>query len=449
MMRLYLSLAVAIIAFASCQKDVEVNITPKPQVSVETTSTRSYDEALKVAEDAIELLEGENTRSAKKRIIKRSEGQTVIRPVTRGSEATEEPIMYVFNYENDEGFAIVAADRSQQPLIAVTEQGNYTYGEPTGVEPFDILIEEVATTLSFGPPATPTPTPNPNLPLDPRPIYYVDTVDIFTRVDPLLTTKWGQRGIYNDLCLNDQSQECPAGCVATALAQIMAYNRHPSQIQITFDGDYYGDILYLNWTDILKHTWSYGLHTGCTSEHNNISILFREIGERVDMEYTPSGSSTYETDALNFLKQIGFTAAKLTNGMSYALTQLNLREGKPVYMRGERYVATSGSYIGHGWVADGVHDREYGTNTYELNPNYDPSIIYNNPEPEYIITESNIQIERMLHFNWGYDGECNGWFATDNICMIEAVEYDDNAYNSIYDRDYKYSMSIIYDISIW
>lgn len=447
MMRLYLSLAVAIIAFASCQKDVEVNITPKPQVSVETTSTRSYDEALKVAEDAIEILEGKNTRSAKKRIIKRSEGQTVIRPVTRGSEATEEPIMYVFNYENDEGFAIVAADRSQQPLIAVTEQGNYTYGEPTGVEPFDILIEEVATTLSFGPPATPT--PKPNTPLDPRPAHYVDTVDIFTRVDPLLTTKWGQYDIYNDLCYNKQSQECPAGCVATALAQILAYNRHPTQMQITFEGDYYGDILYLDWTNILKHTCYSFIHTECASEHNNISILFREIGERVDMEYTLDGSSAYTTNALNFLKQVGFTSAKISDGMSYALTKLNLREGKPVYMRGECYDTTDNSYKGHAWVVDGVHDREYGTQTYELNPNYDPSIIYNNPEPEYFITDSNIQIERMLHFNWGYNGTCNGWFSTDNICMIEAVEYDDSPGNSDYDRDYKYLMRIIYDISIW
>ena len=56
----------------------------------------------------------------------------------------------------------------------------------------------------------------------------------------------------------------------------------------------------------------------------------------------------------------------------------------------------------------------------------------------------------MLHFNWGYNGDCNGWFATDNICMKDGVEYDSYyTYYDDYDRDYKYSMSVIYDISIW
>ena len=151
MKRLLLSLAVVVVAAASCQKDFVYNDNVKEKESVELTATRSYDEALKIAEDALSLLDGIETRSGKKRVIKSAEGQTVMRPVTRGSETTEEPIMYVFNNENDEGFTIVAADRSQQPLIAVTEQGNYTYGEPTGVEPFDLLMEDVATTLSINP----------------------------------------------------------------------------------------------------------------------------------------------------------------------------------------------------------------------------------------------------------------------------------------------------------
>ena len=447
MKKIILTLAVVAVAAASCQKDFVYNDNVKEKESVEITATRSYDEALKIAEDALSLIDGVETRSGKKRVIKRAEGQTVLRPVTRGSETAEEPIMYVFNNENDEGFTVVAANRSQQPLIAVTEQGNYTYGEPTGVEPFDLLMEDVATTLSFNPPFIPTP----DIPLIPKPGLYVDTVDKFVRVNPLLTTKWGQHGIYNALCYNQQSQKCPAGCVATALAQILAFHKHPSQIQVTFDGDYYGDTIYLDWTKILKHTHNNCVHTECASVHNNISILFREIGERVDMDYDPEeGSGTTDAEALDFLRAIGFTSAKLTDGMSYALTKIQLQDGNPVYMSGSRYDAETNKYIGHAWVADGVHDREYGTKTYVSNPNYDPSIIYNNPEPEYILAEWDIVTERMLHFNWGFDGDCNGWFATDNICMKDGVEYDSYySYYDFYDRDYKYSMSVIYDISIW
>ena len=116
MKRLLLSLAVVVVAAASCQKDFVYNDILKEKDGVELTATRSYDEALKIAEDALSLLDGVETRSGKERVIKRTEGQTVMRPVTRGSETTEEPIMYVFNNENDEGFTIVAADRSQQQI---------------------------------------------------------------------------------------------------------------------------------------------------------------------------------------------------------------------------------------------------------------------------------------------------------------------------------------------
>ena len=133
MKKFYLLLATVAVAATSCQKDVVYNDTPQQNQSIElvNSNTRSYEEALAIAEDAITLLEGDDTRSTTKRVIKRNEGQIVMRPVTRGGEASEEPMMYVFNNEDNQGFTIVAADRSQQPLIAVTEYGNYTYGEST------------------------------------------------------------------------------------------------------------------------------------------------------------------------------------------------------------------------------------------------------------------------------------------------------------------------------
>lgn len=89
MKKIILTLAVVAVAAASCQKDFVYNDNVKEKESVELTATRSYDEALKIAEDALSLLEGVDTRSTKKRVIKRTEGQTVMRPVTRGSETTE------------------------------------------------------------------------------------------------------------------------------------------------------------------------------------------------------------------------------------------------------------------------------------------------------------------------------------------------------------------------
>ena len=102
MKRCFCILALGAIVFASCQREEVFVDRPnevKSDVLVVDTKTRSYDEALAIAEDALKLLEGDETRSTNKRVIKRSEGQTVMRPVTRGSETEEEPIMYVFNID--------------------------------------------------------------------------------------------------------------------------------------------------------------------------------------------------------------------------------------------------------------------------------------------------------------------------------------------------------------
>ena len=121
MKKLFVSLVMVVVAVTSCQKEYVSNDAPKQNQSVElpSSNTRSYDEALAIAEDALKLLEGDDTRSTTQRVIKRNEGQTVMRPVTRGGEVNEEPIMYVFNNEDNQGFTIIAANR-----VATTYCGN-------------------------------------------------------------------------------------------------------------------------------------------------------------------------------------------------------------------------------------------------------------------------------------------------------------------------------------
>lgn len=71
MKKLLVSLAAVAVAVTSCQKDVVYNDVPEQNQSVEiaNSNTRSYEEALAIAEDALTLLEGDETRSATKRVI--------------------------------------------------------------------------------------------------------------------------------------------------------------------------------------------------------------------------------------------------------------------------------------------------------------------------------------------------------------------------------------------
>ena len=442
MKRIFCILAFGAIVFASCQREevfVDRPSDVKSDVLVVDTKTRSYDEALAIAEDALKLLEGKETRSTTKRVIKRSEGQTVMRHVTRGSETEEEPIMYVFNNEDNQGFTVVAADRSQQPLIAVTEYGNYTFGKPTGVEPFDLLMEDVVTTLSFNPPTL----IDPEIPLDPTPGCYFDTVDIYERMDPLIATKWHQEGIFGNECTNGVS-----GCAATAFGQIMAYHGYPASITLTHNNN---TNLSLDWDNIRRIITGNEIFLRDREPKEQIGLLLREIGERMNMYYDNDRSVSGATsqNILRGIRNLGYSAASInentTVGLDFFELKYNIGNGFPVIVLGVRE-----GNIGHAWIADGIHRREYAIYMYVTNPNYDPTIIYNNPEPPYILGEITDQVfERLVHYNWGRpNGSCNGWFTTSCYSLDDAESYDNNQSNnhagSIY--NYCYDIVIISDI---
>ena len=93
---------------------------------------RTYAEALAIAQDAVGML-GENcaTRSGKSRSVNTSDVQYIVSSFSTRSAGVPDTLMYIFNYEDNAGFAVVSANRATEGLIAVTEQGNYSVGKET------------------------------------------------------------------------------------------------------------------------------------------------------------------------------------------------------------------------------------------------------------------------------------------------------------------------------
>lgn len=451
MKRLLLSWTVVAVAATSCQKEVVYNDTPVQNQSVELVNscTRSYDEALAIAEDALKLLEGEETRSTTRRVIKRNEGQTVKRPVTRGSETSDEPIMYVFNNEDNQGFTIVAADRSRDPLIAVTELGSYTYGEPTGVEAFDAYMGGVTRQIII--PDNPT---LPDLPLVPTPIYIMDTIRYdYTKVGPLLKTKWGQGGVYARETIMGR-----VGCGPVAIAQIMAYYRYPRTLELTYKNP--STTITLNWIDILKHSIGEGvsgpfsLHYACDCgcDYVDMAQLLREVGERAgidygyDADYGGADIRIDMNDACSALIQLGYTATKfdpLFPEYQFYYTEMiaDLQKSRPVLLRGW----DSTLQEGHIWVADGYYYIDSEIDYYKENPNYNPSL--DNYEPQYKYDHTQITQKKLVHFNWGWNGMCDGWFEIDYFVSNDAAQYDDIEANNSVEINFGRDIMLIYNIS--
>lgn len=338
---------------------------------------RTYEEALIIAQNAIGMLgESSATRSGKPRAVNTDDVQYIVN--SSSTRSTDEPdtLMYVFNYEDNAGFAVVSASRATEELIAVTEQGSYTVGEETENGGFNMYMDmaETYVTRSFSP--------------DTLHSFITRTFDrILYSYGPYVNVRWGQGSPYNQYCLHNNTA-IAAGCLTTALAQIISYYEYPTQLTIDYDGGH--SQLALNWSEIKKHKSS----TSCTcSEHVTIGKMFRQLGEELGIPYHQGKSGndgSYIDDALTVL---GYTYGS-RQAYSQSVVESSLSQGKLIYITG--YTAS----VGHAWVIDGFKKVETTTVEYVRN------------ESTGFMTEvgQRVSTNYYNHLNWGWNGDSNGYF---------------------------------------
>ncbi len=364
---------------------------PEPQQQrIVLTPTRSYEEALTLAQQSIAIVDKPATRALRARTIRSTRGQCVTVPATRNGESQADTLMYVFNFEGDNGFAIIAANRAIDPVLAVAENGNYTYGEQTGVENFDFYMD--AMVLGLGervkPPIFDT--------LITIPSFKTVEVDEDRHCDPLVPVKWKQDGFFGEYADNGL-----AGCTAVAMGQIMAYYRHPKSITTTYPNNGFtqhcGETIVLDWERMIAYPFGY-----------EISALMREIGQKVGMNYSKINES--EASASNVpagFKAFGFQCEKYS-AFNIGQSRSELDKHHPIFLDGRKSINTK---KGHSWVADGYIYTRKGTEYYELRIIDDG---FNKPYRDYVKVSSNVVTTDLVHYNWGWDGLYNGYFATNS-----------------------------------
>lgn len=265
----------------SCQNENEV-ITEKSSVdSNEITETT----AVEIANNLI--ISGVNTGQFSKN-GNQKKLSTLETVVTKNNETA----FYIANYQNG-GFAIIAADNRNTPILAFSETNSFkndTLNFPEAMKNWFNFQKEVhskirkenkkQTLLSkhqwdF---ANNKVSDNTKLStkkqtltaIDYPPEYYANQCfsSPSQQLKPLLTTKWGQDYGYNSLvplnCPSHFTGKAYTGCVATAMAQIMKYYKMPS-----------------------SYNWNNMPDNGGTTD---VAILMRDIGKAVNMDYGCEGS---------------------------------------------------------------------------------------------------------------------------------------------------------------
>lgn len=370
-----------LVTFASCSESVEDFGHSEMSFS---DHLRSYSEALQIAQQGISMLEGNSSTRSKDgmhRKIDKNGFKCIISQQTRSGRI--DTLLYVVNFEDNNGFALVSARRNVDGLLAVTEKGNY---EPNSVCPNDGLntFIELAELYAVEGPLTPT---------RPHPLVVSRTYH-----GPLLHVQWGQEWPEGYYCPNGI-----CGCANTAIAQALSYYEHPSVISLTYPN---ADVSYqqLEWTELKKHVCSNSpngcfdsLIPGyvCTAQyetHFALARLCRQLGYLASSNYYGSGGTgTTISGIVTMLPEIGYISSDV-EFYSIGKVKNTINSNHVLCMCG---VDASANNVGHMWVADGYCEEVVlipgigidGADVYTQN-------CYN-------------------HINWGWCGVDNGYFLDD------------------------------------
>lgn len=385
---------------------------------ISKSNKRNLDEAIKVAQNAATLFK-HSSRSEGNRMIDMENIQYLCSNENSRS-SKRDTILYVINYTDNNGFAVVSANTSTTDLIAVTEKGSYkptseSTHDNSGIDLFmDMAEYYVSTTVVHE-------LESPKSDVIKELIEVIDTTDVW--IEPKLTTHWGQTGYEGTFAPNGIS-----GCVNTALAQIMAHYEYPVQLNLTYD---YAPISVLNldWPEIKKYKGVY-YDMASNSAHEAIGYLLRQLGELTDSNYeSPDGTFSTSEAALTVLSELGYTVS--SNLVNYETRNFYsaLNNGKLIYMSGFQ-MSNNGETLGHAWVVDGYFERElhYLVWTKDIN------------SPIRELLDESYTYKRYNHINWGWDGDSNGYFLDDVFNAADAVQYD-RIYNFM---NYNFTINLKY-----
>ncbi|HPE86086.1 MAG TPA: C10 family peptidase [Bacteroidales bacterium] len=283
------------------------------------------------------------------------------------------------------GFIVIAATQNVIPVLAYSYQDNHTGQEvPQGFQFWmnmysEMIIEAIKKQL----PPTPEITEQWNQWLSGERWKEKH----IRSTGPLLTSTWNQNRYYNYLCPEDPAGpdgKCYAGCVASAMGQLMFYYRWP----ITGVGSYsyvhpeYGTLS----ADYENTTYAWDAMEDHLSNPNlAVAELLYHAGVGVNMDYGPNGSGMYNHSAdyvlRTYFKYTAETDYIFKDSTTLAWDSIlldNLNHRRPLYYAG--WTADSLINIsGHAFVCDGYETEEY------------------------------------FHFNWGWGGSYDGYFYIDNL----------------------------------
>ena len=296
----------------------------------------------------------------------------VITPVRRVStrapqngEEYPDTLYYVINFGEDEGFALMGADRRLPDLLAISDMDNMNLEDTV----FNRGLADFMSDISL-----------PYLPVNPPRDSLMTTIVMVG--EPMLTVdvrKWSQGAPYNNECPIFLEGKAPTGCVPLAVGQIFTFYEWPMS---------YG---------LVKFDWK-KMKNG--KDNDTVAELLRILGTKKNLaaEYTATATGV-ENENLprtfnNFDYDFTSGAKPLNKEFPYGILNKKFNQNAhPILVYGEGSQIIIGGKPDdiapnskHVWVADGCMTK---------------------------ITKENDGSESeefYIHCVWGWGGANNGYF---------------------------------------
>lgn len=359
--------------FGACSSYEEPALNGKASQSSAAENRLTVSQAESIASAII----AEFSENCKTRSDIAPEVEYVVRSSKTRSVASNDTIAYVFNYPDNGGFVMISPDPSlEEPLVAYSDKGHLDiyddFVKDQIIFPLEKYIEIESSTFdpTVGIQASSVPTG-----------FY----DIIEEIKPQLIINLNQRSPWNKYVLAYNEHGPLVGCVNVACALIMSRCKS----NFTFE------LSHFNFTEITKAIAIQQGVTGVGSSTysydravDDMAFLLWIIGNASGSEYTSSATVTTYANAISKMIEWGYKSS--TSGLKYSYdtdtVKYYISYGNLVFLTGIQ--KEKPNEPGHAWVADGYQVRQ--------KKSYIPG--YNFPEEAYV------------HFNWGWGGNCNGYF---------------------------------------
>lgn len=336
---------------------------------------RSFQQAKAIAEKQAALLGVTIDQKAMAKVRKQGD---------KGEMNLSQESYYVFPNADSKGFTIVSGDDRLPEIVGYSSQGSYDENNlPEGFVSFMKAYQNLYNKVNLG---------------DAEALKNLAEIKAWrnkknasaastSAVAPLLgNIEWDQTSPYNNMCPKYDSVHVAAtGCVATAMAQVMAYYKYPKQLKADIPG-------YVNrWNGIPMeiptitqeegiYDWDnmllkYNKEANATQQQKDaVAKLMYHCGAAVRMSYGPeSGAAVsssklakyfgYDADLMMDLSRSSFTLDKWMQ-----IIDTELAAGRPVLYGGQS------SENGHQFICDGKDENG------------------------------------LYHINWGWSGNQNAYF---------------------------------------